>query len=136
MFENREEGGFAILPREVDRQDFEEGQIDEVFFRSGIEGIASHFRIVGEAKEHLLLHVPYRLPLIPEGEKIADLAKKYQLPFTISGAGSSLLVLYRLDDLGAKERFLSEAQSFLSKEWGYLELQVEKKGATIKEVLL
>ena len=82
------------------------------------------------------LHVPYRLPLIPEGEKIANLAKKYQLPFTISGAGSSLLVLYRVDDPRAKERFLSEVQSFLSKEWRYLELQVEKKGATIKRVLL
>jgi homoserine kinase len=82
------------------------------------------------------IHVPYRLPLIPEGERVQKTAAAHHLPFTISGAGSTLLVLYSRDDPTEKEAFLKDIKAFLSADWRYLDLAVEKAGAHLQEVLL
>jgi threonine synthase len=82
------------------------------------------------------LHVPYRLPLIEEGETVQKAAKDAHLPFTISGAGSSLLVLYRRDEPEKKEAFAKALKSLVKGEWRFLDLVEEKAGAQVKEVLL
>jgi len=82
------------------------------------------------------LHVPYRLPLIEGGERVQKAAKEAHLPFTISGAGSSLLVLYRRDEAQKKDAFVGSLKSLLKGEWRYLDLIEEKNGAKVKEVLL
>lgn len=82
------------------------------------------------------LHVPYRLPLIEGGERVQKAAKEAHLPFTISGAGSSLLVLYRRDEAQKKDAFVGSLKSLLTGEWRYLDLIEEKNGAKVKKVLL
>lgn len=82
------------------------------------------------------LHVPYRLPLIHNGDLVQKAAEEAGLPFTISGAGSSLLVLYRKDDEAKKDVFVKMVASRLPQGWRYLELSEEKNGASVKEVLV
>lgn len=82
------------------------------------------------------IHVPYRLPLIVGGSAVEEKAALHHLPFTISGAGSTLLVLYRRDAPKEKEAFLQEIKAILSPEWRFRDLALEKKGATLKEVLV
>jgi threonine synthase len=82
------------------------------------------------------LHVPYRLPLIQNGDLVQKAAEEAGLPFTISGAGSSLLVLYRKDDEAKKDVFAKMVASRLPEGWRYLELSEEKNGASVKEVLV
>jgi threonine synthase len=83
---------------------------------------------------HDRLHVPYRLALISEAEKIQNIAGKYHLPFTISGAGSSLLILYSRSDLASLHAFEEEARSSLSGVWTFQDLTYVKEGAEIMEV--
>jgi len=83
---------------------------------------------------HDRLHVPYRLALIAEGEKIQNIASKFHLPFTISGAGSSLLILYSRSAPEAKEAFLAEVKDSLTGVWVFRELAYEKNGTEIKGV--
>jgi threonine synthase len=86
--------------------------------------------------EELLLdriHVPYRLPLIQGGEQVRDLAHHFHLPFTISGAGSSLLVLYKKED----QRSLAAFKEKMGKDlpaFRLVDLIREKKGVSIREV--
>jgi threonine synthase len=80
------------------------------------------------------LHVPYRLPLIEEGEIVQKIAGKYHLPFTISGAGSSLLILYSKRDETPLDNALKEMKASLSKNWVFKKLDFAEKGAVITEV--
>jgi threonine synthase len=82
------------------------------------------------------LHVPYRLPLIEDGDLVRKAAEEAGFPFTISGAGSSLLVLYRKDDSAKKDALVKTLKRLLPASWRYLELSDEKSGASVKEVLL
>jgi homoserine kinase len=56
------------------------------------------------------------------------------LPFTISGAGSSLLILYSRSDLASLHAFEEEARSSLSGVWTFQDLTYVKEGAEIMEV--
>lgn len=79
------------------------------------------------------LHVPYRSPLIPEAAAVKTVAEAFGLPWTISGAGSSLLVLYDKDNLTQFDSLLSALQKRLPKA-SFLPLSVSKKGASVKEM--
>jgi len=74
-------------------------------------------------------HTPYRMVLIPSASKIKEIANKYDLPFAISGAGSSLLIISYddriIDDLN-KESY--------SANYRFVSLKVDHLGATIKEI--
>jgi threonine synthase len=77
------------------------------------------------------IHVPYRLPLITDAKKVKAIAEKAHLPFTISGAGSSLLLLSHGDEILKELRKESYAVPYR-----FLSLRVRNEGATIKEVVL
>jgi threonine synthase len=82
------------------------------------------------------LHVPYRLSLIPEADKLQNIACKNHLPFTISGAGSSLLILYSLADEASLSSFLTEAKLALKATWRFEKLHPALQGAQLKEVFI
>lgn len=76
------------------------------------------------------LHQPYRLPLIPGGEKIiAESYKNGALATYISGAGSTMMAVFNAD----KESVKSFANSLLSAEefsgWKYFILNADNSGA-------
>lgn len=82
------------------------------------------------------IHVPYRLPLIKNGSLVEKIACENGLPFTISGAGSSMLVLYSRKDPKGIDKITAELKQKLGKTFLFLRLNVEKDGASIKEVTL
>ena len=76
------------------------------------------------------LHQPYRLPLIPGGEKIIEESyKSGALAAYISGAGSTMMAVFNTD----KETVKSFADSVLSAEefsgWKYFILNADNSGA-------
>ncbi|MCI2069233.1 MAG: threonine synthase [Bacilli bacterium] len=79
------------------------------------------------------IHIPYRLPLIEEGSKIMGICQRFHIPFTISGAGSSLLVILREDQ---KEE-LSELEKAIGSEcvgkWQIKELSICQNGVKEEE---
>ena len=74
------------------------------------------------------MHTPYRLQLIPDSDKIKNIADKYGLPFTISGAGSSLLIISDNDEVIEA----LEKENYKIK-FRFVELSVNHSGAIIKE---
>jgi homoserine kinase len=81
------------------------------------------------------IHYPYRMPLIPNSQVLEGLAKQYHLPFTISGAGSTLLVLFRKDNLKPVQDFKKAVSSMkLTPKVTLKELSLNSEGATLKEV--
>jgi threonine synthase len=78
------------------------------------------------------IHVPYRLGLIKDAEKVQKIAEEYQLPFTISGAGSTLLMLYRVDQEEILNQALTAIEKTLPQEFKALKLKVCLKGAEIR----
>lgn len=77
------------------------------------------------------LHVPYRLPLIPEADTLLKIAEKHRLPFTISGAGSSLLILYRKERKAELASLLSDLRSEVSPTWEFRCLSPDFAGAEV-----
>ncbi|MBR5309808.1 MAG: homoserine kinase [Oscillospiraceae bacterium] len=76
------------------------------------------------------LHQPYRLPLIPGGEKvISESYKNGALAAYISGAGSTMMAIFEKD----KESVKTFADSLLSSEeffgWKYFILNADNSGA-------
>lgn len=137
--------GFLLLipPQELSTS-LARGVLPQSYSRAEVVDQLSHLLPLAEAfkkgdlallKELLIdhLHVPYRLPLIHDAEKIQSLAEINALPFTISGAGSSLLVLYRKDDLVSLARF-REAAAKSCPEFAQCPLSINRSGATLQEV--
>lgn len=79
------------------------------------------------------IHVPYRLPLIEEGKTVEEISEKYHLPFTISGAGSSLLLLFDKKDKSLLDKALAELKQKISKTCDFKILVPSFKGAEIRE---
>lgn len=77
------------------------------------------------------VHVPYRLPLIKEGGSVRDICAKYLLPFTISGAGSSLLVIYKKDHEDVADLLVAELKKKLKGTWVFKKLSSVPEGASI-----
>ena len=77
------------------------------------------------------LHQPYRLPLIPGGEKIIEESyKNGALAAYISGAGSTMMAIFDCEKEKAEEiakEILSSAE-FLG--WKYFILNADNSGAT------
>lgn len=86
------------------------------------------------------VHVPYRLPLIEDAEKVMEFVKKMEtncLGITISGAGSALIGffadIYNKFDSG--EEFSVSFQALLEicrrtfENWTFLELSIDERGA-------
>lgn len=68
------------------------------------------------------LHQPYRFPLIQESEKFIEFSKEKQLPFVISGSGSTLLML-------SKDSIIEKLNQIeVINKWRYLELSVDNEG--------
>jgi threonine synthase len=81
------------------------------------------------------IHYPYRMPLIPNSQVLEGLAKQYHLPFTLSGAGSTLLVLFRKDNKKPLQDFKKAVSSLkLTPKVTLKELSLNSEGATLKEV--
>lgn len=78
-------------------------------------------------------HVPYRLPLIKGAEAVEKIAEKHHLPFTISGAGSSLLVLYSEKNKDSVFDFILDVKKNVSVRFGFMKLEASYEGASIKE---
>ncbi len=74
------------------------------------------------------IHTPYRLGLIPDSEKIKEIAKANNCPFTISGSGSTLLIISKDDSIIAK----LESEHY-SVEYKFMTLTVNECGATASE---
>jgi homoserine kinase len=79
------------------------------------------------------IHVPYRLPLIEEGKTVEEISEKYHLPFTISGAGSSLLLLFDKKDKCLLDKALADLKQKISKTCDFKILVPSFKGAEIRE---
>ena len=69
-----------------------------------------------------LIHEPYRYPLIKNSDIFIDFAKKNKYPLTISGSGSTLLMISNKTIINDLEKIK------LDDKWRYLELKVCKKG--------
>jgi threonine synthase len=76
------------------------------------------------------IHEPYRLPLIPAGQEIKDIAKRYHLPCSISGAGSSILIISKNTEIIEKIKELK-----LPVDYEFKVLEINSKGSIIKEVI-
>ncbi len=75
------------------------------------------------------IHTPYRISLIPDAQKIRSIASDANLPFAISGAGSSLLILSHNDEI---------INDLKNEKYGvsyrFIDLKVDKTGAVLKEI--
>jgi threonine synthase len=67
------------------------------------------------------IHVPYRKTLIKEYERVSNLAEQYQLPMTISGSGSTMIVFY----LAEEEKKILNLQKDLYKDFSKAEIQIK-----------
>lgn len=74
------------------------------------------------------IHTPYRLKLIPDADKIGALAKANGCPFTISGSGSTLLIISSDESIISK----LEKEDY-SVKYRFMCLSVNKDGATVEE---
>lgn len=79
------------------------------------------------------LHVPYRSPLIKEAAFVGDIASKYGLPFTISGAGSSLLLLFK-KGVTPVDEVVNELKKSLPASCQIQSLSIANNGASLREV--
>ncbi len=57
------------------------------------------------------VHVPYRRKLIKEYDQVESLASSYNFPMTISGSGSSMLIIYHKNDYKKAEDFKKQLLS-------------------------
>ncbi len=74
------------------------------------------------------IHTPYRIKLIPDADKVAKIAKENGCPFTISGSGSTLLVISK--DESIIEKLKAENYSVA---YEFKCLGVNETGITIEE---
>ena len=86
------------------------------------------------------IHVPYRLPLIEDAEKVMEFVKKMEtncLGITISGAGSALIGFFadiynsfdrEQSSLGSFEQLRKKCQERFQ-DWSFLELNIDGRGA-------
>ncbi len=114
-----------VLPKELSYQDIK-------FNSSRIMNMAKAY-MEGDIKSLCGLiedkiHTPYRLGLIPDAEKIKEIAKANDCPFTISGSGSTLLIISKDDSIITK--FESKHYSV---NYKFMSLTVNECGATISE---
>lgn len=86
------------------------------------------------------IHVPYRLPLIENGEKVMEFVNKMEtncLGVTISGAGSALIGFFadiysRFDHGESFQTSLSKLQKKCRErfeDWTFIELDIDERGA-------
>jgi len=73
------------------------------------------------------IHTPYRINLITDAEKIKNIAFMNNLPFAISGAGSSLLILSKDDEIIKKLK-----DEIYHVHYNFYDLKIDKVGATIE----
>lgn len=78
------------------------------------------------------VHVPYRLPLIAEGQAVEAVAEKHNLPFTISGAGSSMLILYSLKDEAIINETIKDLQEKVGSTCEIKPLRFDEDGAMLE----
>ncbi len=74
------------------------------------------------------LHTPYRLKLIKDSEKIQEIARRNNLPFAISGSGSTMLVISNSTNI-LKE---FEKENYVV-PYSFIEVTLNIDGACIKE---
>ena len=73
---------------------------------------------------HDKIHQPYRFPIIDDSLIFLDYARENKLPFVISGAGPTLLLL-------SKEKPIIKVKT--KHNWQYLNLKVCKEGSVSYE---
>jgi threonine synthase len=77
------------------------------------------------------IHVPYRLGLIKGGQEAKEICRRVHLPCTISGAGSTLLIVYRQEtDINKTIKEIKEA---CPGRFHFAKLSLCLKGTEIKE---
>lgn len=80
------------------------------------------------------LHVPYRKSLITDYQVIEETASKYQLPLTISGSGSTMIVFYLKNDKKPVNSFIAELKKDkLKTETAFVFASLNKVGSLVKE---
>lgn len=80
------------------------------------------------------IHQPYRISLIRDGKDILEMSKDLgAVGEFISGAGPTLIALYKKSDRAFKEK-LQERLSQLTSNWTLLDLNVCRQGATIEVI--
>ncbi|MFA6756077.1 MAG: homoserine kinase, partial [Bacilli bacterium] len=83
------------------------------------------------------IHVPYRKTLINDYEIVENIMNKYNIPFTISGSGSTMIAFY----LKGMEKEIDKLKSDLNKEnfpskVTLIDVSPSKKGVSIKKEIL
>ena len=127
-FELKTADARAVMPKEVSMKDsvFNLSR-SAVLSASFLSGKYENLKIACDDK----LHQPYRLPLIPGGEKIIEESyKNGALAAYISGAGSTMMAIFDCEKEKAEEiakEILSSAE-FLG--WKYFILNADNSGAT------
>ena len=74
------------------------------------------------------IHTPYRINLIPDAPLIKKMCDEEGLPFTISGAGSTLLIISKDDDIIKK--LIKQKYKV---QYDFLSLRINENGPSIKE---
>ncbi|MCI6155840.1 MAG: hypothetical protein MR674_04020, partial [Erysipelotrichaceae bacterium] len=74
------------------------------------------------------IHTPYRINLIPDAPLIKKMCDEESLPFTISGAGSTLLIISKDDDIIKK--LIKQKYKV---QYDFLSLRINENGPIIKE---
>ncbi len=126
-FELKTADARAVMPKEVPMKDaVYDLSRSALLTASFLSGKYENLRCACSDK----LHQPYRLPLIPGGEKIME--QSYEngaLAAFISGAGSTMMAVFK----GNKETVESTAKLILSSEeffgWKYFILNADNSGA-------
>ena len=127
-FELKTADARAVMPKEVSMKDsvFNLSR-SAVLSASFLSGKYENLKTACDDK----LHQPYRLPLIPGGEKIIEESyKNGALAAYISGAGSTMMAIFDCEKEKAEEiakEILSSAE-FLG--WKYFILNADNSGAT------
>ncbi len=126
-FELRTADARAVMPKEV--------PVSDAVYNLSRSALVTASFLSGDYKNLLCgcddrLHQPYRLPLIPGGEKIiSGSCKSGALSAYISGAGSTVMAIFNTD----KEIVESTVKSILSAEefsgWKYFILNADNSGA-------
>ncbi len=126
-FELRTADARAVMPKEVPVKDAVYNlSRSALVTASFLSGKYENLRTACDDR----LHQPYRLPLIPGGEKIiSESCKNGALASYISGAGSTMMAIFKAD----KESVESTVKSILSSEefsgWKYFILNADNSGA-------
>ena len=115
----------SILPKNYDRR-------DAVF---NVTHLASLIAALSAGDIRMLslslkdrIHQPYRLPLIPEYDKVKAFCEASGAAFYLSGSGPTLMSVY------TDELFLQKAQEFilsLDGKWKCVPLEVDNDGVTV-----